>query len=198
MMKLYLISSNSVVMNHWLKALKKYHPVKINSINELNGSPNGIILCQDTDITESKLQDLINTLEYRVMIFSMLPDFLEAQQYLSKDVVGYGNAMMHESHIQSAYQAVEEGKIWLYPDFISGLITQLTQLKPKNIESHEALEKLSHREREVALLLAQGQTHNEIAEELNITVRTIKAHCTSIYEKLAIKDRLALSVLLHS
>ncbi|MDD2828995.1 MAG: LuxR C-terminal-related transcriptional regulator [Sulfuricurvum sp.] len=198
-MKLYLVTSSESIMNHWSKALKKYHPMKIHSMNELNCSTiKGIILCQDTDIDETKLHDLLNNSESRLMIFSMLPDFLKAQQYLSKGVVGYGNAMMHESHIQSAYQAIEEGKIWLYPDFISGLITQLTQVKPKNIESHEALEKLSHREKEVALLLAQGLTHNEIAEDLNITVRTIKAHCTSIYEKLAIKDRLALSVLLHS
>ncbi len=88
--------------------------------------------------------------------------------------------------------------MWLHPDFIAALMTQLTQAQPKKVESHGSLEKLSLREREVAILLAQGMTHNEVSEKLAITVRTIKAHCTAIYEKLGVKDRLALSVLLHS
>lgn len=197
-MKLYLLSSNDFVMKHWFKSLKKYSPIKLDFINELNRPDDGIIFSLDTSLLESELQRVLNHSACKIMIFSTLPNFLDAQQYLTKGVVGYGNAMMHESHLQSAFQTLEEGKVWVYPDFISDMIEQLSQLKTKSPETNPSLDKLSSREKEVALCLAHGLTHHEIADELNITVRTIKAHCSSIYEKLSVKDRLSLSVLLHS
>ncbi|MFH0710262.1 MAG: LuxR C-terminal-related transcriptional regulator [Pseudomonadota bacterium] len=197
-MKLYLVSSVDYILEHWVKALKKYHPIKLSSISELNRPNEGIVFWHDTTMEENELYQTLGRNSCRLMIFSMVPDFNRAQLLLNEGVKGYGNAMMHESHLQSAYQAIEEGKIWLYPDFIAALITRLSEVQPKAINEHKALDKLSVREREVALLLAQGLTHNEVSEALKITVRTIKAHCSAIYEKLAVKDRLALSLLLHS
>jgi DNA-binding NarL/FixJ family response regulator len=197
-MKLYLVSLSDGVLEHWSKALKKYRPVKIKAINELNRPSDGIVFWDDVVALDDELQRTLECDTCRIMIFSMMPDFHKGQKLLTLGAKGYGNAMMHESHLQSACQTLEEGKMWLHPDFIAALMTQLTQAQPKKVESHGSLEKLSLREREVAILLAQGMTHYEISEKLTITVRTIKAHCTSIYEKLAVKDRLALSVLLHS
>jgi len=197
-MKLYLVSPSDGVLEHWNKALKKYRPVKIKAVNELNRPSDGIVFWDDVAVLDDELHRTLECDGCRIMVFSMTPDFHKAQKLLSVGARGYSNAMMHESHLQSAYQALEEGKVWLHPDFIAALMIQLTQAQPKKVESHSALEKLSLREREVAILLAQGMTHNEVSEKLAITVRTIKAHCTSIYEKLGVKDRLALSVLLHS
>lgn len=197
-MKLYLVSSVDSVLEHWNRALKKYHPIKLKTINELNKPNNGIIFLHDTVVSEEELYHIVDSGTCRILVFSMLPAFTKAQKCLSLGAMGYGNALMHESHLQSAYQAVEEGKAWLYPDFITALIARLAESAPKPVHEHEALTKLSIREREVALLLAQGMSHNEVSEKLKITVRTIKAHSSAIYEKLNIKDRLALSLLLHS
>ncbi len=197
-MKLYLVSPIDSVLDHWGKALKKYHPVKLKMMNELNKPNEGIVFVHDLVLSDTELRHFIHSSSCRLMVFSMVPDFNSAQKWLNVGAMGYGNALMHESHLQSAYQAIEEGKVWLYPDFIVALITRLSEAQPKAINEHKALDKLSVREREVALLLAQGLTHNEVSKTLNITVRTIKAHCSAIYEKLAVKDRLALSLLLHS
>ena len=102
------------------------------------------------------------------------------------------------SHLQSAYQALEEGNIWLHPDFIARMISQIRDHQDTKEKSLSLLDSLSPREREVALMLGDGETHQVIADALDITVRTVKAHATSIYEKLQVKDRLALSILLHS
>jgi DNA-binding NarL/FixJ family response regulator len=112
--------------------------------------------------------------------------------------MGYGNAMMHESHLYSVYQALEEGQIWLHPDFITLMISQMHDRNNPKEKSLEILDSLSKREREVALMLGDGATHQEISDELDITVRTVKAHATAIYQKLNVKDRLALSLLLHT
>jgi DNA-binding CsgD family transcriptional regulator/Flp pilus assembly protein TadD len=48
---------------------------------------------------------------------------------------------------------------------------------------------LSERERQVAVLIAQGKSNREIAKTLLITVRTVEAHITRIFDKLGLKSR---------
>ena len=60
----------------------------------------------------------------------------------------------------------------------------------------ERLAGLTERELQVLHLLAEGLSNKEIALALAITERTVKAHLSSIYEKLGVSDRLALAVLL--
>ena len=197
-MQLYLIGTSKHVLNHWANALKKFKPIKIDRVDAFNRPDRGVVFCLDTHIVDEDMCEILRAESCKVIVMSMLPDFAEAQEYIRKGAVGYGNAMMHETHLASAYHAALEGKVWLYPDFVNMLIMNLSKTSKMSIESHNALELLSLREKEVALLLAQGLSHLEVSEELVITVRTVKAHCTSIYEKLGVKDRLALSVLLHS
>jgi DNA-binding CsgD family transcriptional regulator len=48
---------------------------------------------------------------------------------------------------------------------------------------------LSKREQEVLNLLAQGMSNQEIADELFVSVPTVKTHISNIYEKLDVKRR---------
>ena len=53
---------------------------------------------------------------------------------------------------------------------------------------------LSEREVQVARLVAGGASNREVAEQLSITERTVKAHLSAIFEKLGLRDRLQLSL----
>ena len=48
---------------------------------------------------------------------------------------------------------------------------------------------LSRREKEVARLVAKGYSNAQIAEELFISVETVKRHMSTIFEKLGIESR---------
>ena len=48
---------------------------------------------------------------------------------------------------------------------------------------------LSRREKEVARLAVKGYTNSQIAEELFISVETVKRHMSTIFEKLGIESR---------
>lgn len=195
-MRLYLLSDDSLLNDRWMSSLMMLKPIVVSMISS-NIEKEAILFIQDKKIismSEAEMHDLFSR---RVMVFSMTPDFSEAQSFLQHGAMGYGNAMMHESHLQSAYQALEEGKVWLYPDFITLMISQMQDRSSSKEKSLAVLELLSPREREVAIMLGDGATHQEIADALEITVRTIKAHASAIYQKLSVKDRLALSLLLH-
>ncbi len=57
---------------------------------------------------------------------------------------------------------------------------------------------LTRREREIAFVAAAGKSNREIAEELNVSVRTVEGHLLRVYAKLGVNDRAGLSAVLGS
>jgi DNA-binding NarL/FixJ family response regulator len=196
-MRLYLISNDITLRARWIGILSSLHPTTLSEFSLDIESPS-IVMILDQVLADISDETLKQFFENRVMVLSMTPNFVEAQRYLALGTMGYGNAMMHGSHLYSVYQALEEGKIWLHPDFITLMISQMQERNNTKEKSLEILDTLSKREREVALMLGDGATHQEISDALDITIRTVKAHATAIYQKLNVKDRLALSLLLHA
>lgn len=58
-------------------------------------------------------------------------------------------------------------------------------------------EGLTEREKEVLLLIADGQSNKEIAEELHISIKTVKTHVSNLLMKCELDDRTQLAVLAH-
>lgn len=59
------------------------------------------------------------------------------------------------------------------------------------------MERLSGREREVALLFGEGRTYKEIARELDLAPNTVRHHIRTIYSKLGVNDKASVAHLLH-
>jgi DNA-binding NarL/FixJ family response regulator len=60
----------------------------------------------------------------------------------------------------------------------------------------ELVSKLSRREREVSLLLAEGRTNADIAQKLFISEMTVKVHVRNIFSKVGARNRAEAAVLL--
>ncbi len=85
-------------------------------------------------------------------------------------------------------RAAAQGETLLKPEIMGRLLSQLNQLAPASPGG--GLE-LSEREREVLAAVARGERSKEIALHLGITERTVKAHLSSIYNKLGVDSRAA-------
>jgi DNA-binding NarL/FixJ family response regulator len=61
----------------------------------------------------------------------------------------------------------------------------------------EQLNRLTEREREVAVAIGQGKSNAEISRELYMSVATAKAHVSRVLEKLALNNRVQIALLAH-
>ncbi len=86
-----------------------------------------------------------------------------------------------------AIRAAARGELLLKPEVVARVLAHTAEPEPA---SHASLE-LTDREREVLGAVAQGERSKEIAARLHITERTVKAHLTSIYNKLGVDSRAA-------
>lgn len=189
-MVVYAFFSNSTVFSRLADSLKAMNIV-VQTTKDIKY--NSIIYCDTNFINSLDDAGKKDIFLRKVMILSMTPSVDEARYFLSLGAMGYGNAMMHESHLISSYQALNDGNMWIYPDFLSLLISNFKQ--PAN---NTILDSLTDREREIALMISDGKSHLDIANSLDITVRTVKAHASSIYKKLDVNDKLELALLLRS
>ena len=61
----------------------------------------------------------------------------------------------------------------------------------------EKLVALTPRERDIVKLIASGASNKKVAEELDITERTVKGHLSNVFMKLGVHDRLKLVLFLN-
>lgn len=99
-----------------------------------------------------------------------------ASAYLSKDYVF--------DELESVIRTVLADRIYLSPD-ISGVVVE-NYVRQTAKPEQSAFSVLSEREREVLQLLAEGKTAKEIAEKLNVSIKTVETHRTNIMNKLNI------------
>ena len=60
------------------------------------------------------------------------------------------------------------------------------------------MKRLTSREREIVLALAEGLSNKHVGRRLNISEGTVKVHLHNIYSKLGVKNRTALALLAHT
>lgn len=99
----------------------------------------------------------------------------------------------------AAISAVVEGEPTLSPSVVQQVIQLATQGAGdgRREEALAELEDLNEREREVALLIGQGRSNAEIAAQLFMSVATVKAHATKIFDKLGVDNRVQVAMKVH-
>jgi DNA-binding NarL/FixJ family response regulator len=94
--------------------------------------------------------------------------------------------------VRQAIQVVVEGSIWAPRLLLSKLIDRLLKVPASSAASHNP--HLTSREREVLKLILSARSNREIAQQLGIEERTVKAHVGRLMRKTGSDNRIELSV----
>jgi len=101
-----------------------------------------------------------------------------AISYLLKDVKA--------RELIEAIQRAAKGEATLHPRIAARLIKQFRGDEP---DKRNLFAQLTERELEVLTLIARGHTNQQIAEDLVISIGTVKGHVSNIFSKLQLADR---------
>jgi len=128
-----------------------------------------------------------------VVVLSNVPHDDEGMAVLEAGAAGYTSAIAVPAVLQQIEAVVENGGLWVGPNLLQRMLVAIGG-RGARPQANSKLAKLSPREREVALAVAAGATNKEVARQLDITERTVKAHLSQVFEALEVRDRLQLAI----
>jgi DNA-binding NarL/FixJ family response regulator len=94
---------------------------------------------------------------------------------------------------------VAAGEAMLSPSVIRKLIDHVADpaADSRRDRARAQLERLTDREREVAMALGRGCSNAEIGADLRMSVPTVKAHVSRLLGKLGLNNRVQIALLVH-
>lgn len=114
-----------------------------------------------------------------------------ADGYLLKD--------LSSEELVKAIETVYQGNMLLQPGIAKQMINSIHKKDDTgNKVNEDSFKELTKREYEIALLVGEGKSNKEISSKLFITEGTVKNHITKILDKLEIRDRTQLAVLINN
>ena len=120
----------------------------------------------------------------KILILTMHPDATLAQEALAAGASGYLLKSSPGSELKGALRDVLQGRTYLSP----GVTRDAVEIMGRMTSIHEDVwAHLTPRQREVLQLLAEGKSHKEVADILNISVKTAEYHKYAILDKLGLK-----------
>lgn len=139
---------------------------------ELNGLEATEMIGRDVPDVKVIMLSVHSGIEYAIRALQQAG----ASGYLQKDA--------RPEEFKAAIQAVSNGGVYLGPNIARHFITHLSS----EDREENPLEQLTLRQREIVQLIAEGKRNKEIAEVLNVSVKTVESHRSNVMDMLDIHD----------
>ena len=137
--------------------------------------------------TTRKLKERLPSV--RVLILTIHEDKSLLREAIQGGADGYILKRAVESELITAIQAVMRGDLYVHPAMTRVLLADQPSAKSP---ASEPVEPLTNREIEVLKLIVQGHTNRQMADRLNLSVRTVETHRANIMGKLGLRSRVEL------
>lgn len=122
------------------------------------------------------------------LVFTSSAQQSDFQRAMSLDVDGYLLKECMPEDLVYAIQSIQRGRKFLDPVMLNYSFGK---------KHEDGLSDLTEREREILVCIGRGKSNQEIADDLFISMHTVKKHITHIFEKLSFKDRSQAIVFCH-
>jgi DNA-binding NarL/FixJ family response regulator len=188
------------------------HPIVRQGLDRLLESEPDLTICAEASTADEALQvidnqeidfvlldiglkkgsglDLIGQIRSRrtdlpILVLSMHQERFYAERVLRSGAQGYVMKQGDPADIVPAIRRVLSGDLYLSPSLADELVRRAVDGKE---EARPAVEQLSDRETEVVRLIGSGLSTREIAEELNLSVKTIESYRANVKRKLGLRS----------
>ncbi len=120
--------------------------------------------------------------DMKILIVSAYDDDVYVQGLLGVGVNGYHLKDQPLNDLRLALQRIRAGELWLSPP----LINKLLGISQRAAE----LPSLTNRQRDLLQLLQEGKDNQTIAQEMDLSIKTVENHLTRLYRLLNVQSRL--------
>ncbi|MEP6633142.1 MAG: response regulator transcription factor [Luteimonas sp.] len=125
-----------------------------------------------------------------VLVFTSFAEDSQVRDAINAGALGYLLKGALREELIGAVRAVANGEAWLHPRAQRQILDWLR--RPSS-----PIERLTSREREVLMLLAQGLSNKAIARRMTLSETTIKGYVSRLLDKLEVNDRTQAALLAH-
>lgn len=178
--------------------------IAVPTVAEVDGSPRAETASLWLDISvlaEETRQQAIEAavgLGTPVIVMSGVPDESEAFGAFNKGARGYCHVKAAPEQLREIAVVVENSGLWMPTNLMQRFLSLAARVIPAKAVDTVDLSSLTSREVVVAQRVAHGASNREIAEVLGISERTVKAHLTTSFEKLGVRDRVQLALKMNN
>ncbi len=124
----------------------------------------------------------------KVLILTSFNSWSKVYEALKAGADGYIMKDSKPHELVAAIKAVNTGGVYYGAEVAEQLLKRVNQTSSE-AENEELIEPLTDRELEVLALLGRGLSNQEIADELVVSIKTVKTHVSNILAKLEVDSR---------
>jgi len=126
--------------------------------------------------------------EVKILVLTQYDDREYVSRFLKAGVSGYVLKKAAASELVAAIRAVSRGGLVLDPEIARDVVDDKGR-EHAQAQAEDPYETLTDREKQVLKLVAEGSSNKEVAETLDISVKTAMAHREHLMEKLDVHSR---------
>lgn len=156
------------------------------------GPANPDVIIVDISLRGNNGLELIKNLKaihenIRILVFSMHDESIYAQRALRAGAKAFVMKKESPTKVVEAIRRIITGEIYVSPSVADQVLHQIVN-GPNNASSTSPIDRLTDRELEVVQLIGRGLSSREVAESLNLSVKTIESHRAHVKEKLNLRN----------
>jgi DNA-binding NarL/FixJ family response regulator len=146
-------------------------------------------------IVESLTKELPHT---RVIGMGLIPSQRDIIEFVGAGAAGFILKDATIEDVLTTIRSVARGIRVLPPPMAESLFTHVVeQVLRRGKGTLPDAVRMTKREREIIVLIAEGMSNKEIAHQLNLSTYTVKSHVHNILEKMALHSRLQIATHFH-
>lgn len=134
-----------------------------------------------------RLKESLPNIQLLVLMDNLSQDNLSL--FMNSSVSGFSSRGVNVDSLLVAVHSLGGGALWFSPKAASLLTEKFAEVPAGSVGKSESIVKLTDRETEILKRLVRGFTNPQIADELHLSIETIKTYIRRIMDKSSIRSR---------